>query len=180
MTLGVSFAYAAIAFPASFSFDLSSSRKRSAPHRATRTSSTWQPSASRSARTTRLRDSSGSKVPTSRTRGECCVTARERNDSMRTPMPVTADGPHLLVTNQHGDNRGDEAALRAMLDGLTSRVPDARFTVVHQFADKEPEIELPSQVELIPMFRSVVDVASLAVFAVLRKIGLRARFVLTP
>ena len=98
---------------------------------------------------------------------------------MRPSMPVTTDGPHLLVTNQHGDNRGDEAALRAMLEGLTARVPGARFTVVHQYADKTPAVTLPENVELVPMFRSLVDVALLGVYAVLRRVGLRPRFLLT-
>lgn len=51
-------------------------------------------------------------------------------------MPVPPDAPvHVLVVNQHGDNTGDEAALRAMLDGLAARVPNVRFTVLHQFRE---------------------------------------------
>lgn len=43
---------------------------------------------------------------------------------------------HVLIVNQHGDNRGDEAALHGMLSGI-SRANDGpvRYTVIHQFAD---------------------------------------------
>lgn len=46
---------------------------------------------------------------------------------------------HVLIVNQHGDNRGDEAALHGMLSGVSAdagaRGFDVRFTVIHQFAD---------------------------------------------
>ena len=42
---------------------------------------------------------------------------------------------HVVITNQHGDNRGDEAAMLAMLAGLEARLAPVRFTVIHQFAD---------------------------------------------
>lgn len=43
---------------------------------------------------------------------------------------------HVLVVNQHGDNRGDEAALHGMLSGITrANGGPLRFTVIHQFAD---------------------------------------------
>jgi colanic acid/amylovoran biosynthesis protein len=42
---------------------------------------------------------------------------------------------HVLVVNQHGDNRGDEAAMLAMLDALAARLAPVRFTVLHQFND---------------------------------------------
>jgi colanic acid/amylovoran biosynthesis protein len=50
---------------------------------------------------------------------------------------------HVLIVNQHGDNRGDEAALHGMLSGIT-RHSDApvRFTVIHQFADDGSAREL--------------------------------------
>lgn len=36
----------------------------------------------------------------------------------------------ILVVNQHGSNRGDEAACRAMLYGLKRFIPDAEFTIL--------------------------------------------------
>lgn len=64
----------------------------------------------------------------------------------------------VLVVNQHGDNRGDEAAMSAMLDGLAERLGDAagpvRFTVVHQFADPSSCVDTGHDVTWIPMRRS--------------------------
>ena len=50
---------------------------------------------------------------------------------------------HVLVVNQHGDNRGDEAALHGMLTGITRAVDgEVRFTIIHQFADDRSAREL--------------------------------------
>jgi len=50
---------------------------------------------------------------------------------------------HVLIVNQHGDNRGDEAALHGMLTGITRACDDpVRFTVIHQFADDRSAREL--------------------------------------
>ena len=49
----------------------------------------------------------------------------------------------MLIVNQHGDNRGDEAALHGMLTGITRECPEpVRFTVIHQFADDTSAREL--------------------------------------
>lgn len=58
---------------------------------------------------------------------------------------------HVLVVNQHGDNRGDEAALAAMLDGLEQRLAPVRFTVVHQFAEAASQVPLPHDITWLPM-----------------------------
>ena len=61
------------------------------------------------------------------------------------PSAPAVDGDpvvrHVLVVNQHGDNTGDEAALRAMLDGLADRLGPVRFTVLHQFREASSCIE---------------------------------------
>ena len=50
---------------------------------------------------------------------------------------------HVLIVNQHGDNRGDEAALHGMLTGITrSATGPVRFTVIHQFVDDRAAREL--------------------------------------
>ena len=50
---------------------------------------------------------------------------------------------HVLVVNQHGDNRGDEAALHGMLSGISrANGGPVRFTVIHQFADDRSAREL--------------------------------------
>jgi colanic acid/amylovoran biosynthesis protein len=98
---------------------------------------------------------------------------------MRAPMTAQTDGSHILVANQHGENRGDEAAMRGMLSSIAARVPDARFTVLTQLADRDLVIDVPERVEFLPMFRSAFDVASLAVFSMLLALRIRARFLLT-
>lgn len=50
---------------------------------------------------------------------------------------------HVLVVNQHGDNRGDEAALHGMLSGICrANGGPVRFTIIHQFADDRSAREL--------------------------------------
>jgi colanic acid/amylovoran biosynthesis protein len=66
----------------------------------------------------------------------------------------------VLVVNQHGDNRGDEAAMGTMLDGLAERLDDGagpvRFTVVHQFADPASCVATGHDVTWIPMRRTSI------------------------
>jgi polysaccharide pyruvyl transferase WcaK-like protein len=50
---------------------------------------------------------------------------------------------HVLIVNQHGDNRGDEAALHGMLSGVSAAADGpVRFTVIHQFANDHSAKEL--------------------------------------
>ena len=63
-------------------------------------------------------------------------TPRDRSPESSEGSVDSARGVrHVLVVNQHGDNTGDEAALRAMLDGLAQRLGPVRFTVLHQFRE---------------------------------------------
>ena len=49
----------------------------------------------------------------------------------------------VLVINQHGDNRGDEAALRAMLWGLErEHGAPIDFTIIHQFRRYDDDVPL--------------------------------------
>ncbi len=98
---------------------------------------------------------------------------------MRAPMSTSTNGPHVLIVNQHGENRGDEAAMRAMLTGIATHVPDVRFTVATQFADRDLTIRVDEPVVFLPMFRSVLDVVSISSFALLLAMGIRTKFVLT-
>jgi colanic acid/amylovoran biosynthesis protein len=83
---------------------------------------------------------------------------------------------HVVVVNQHGDNRGDEAALRGMLAGLHERLAPVRFTIVHQFGEPSSCVEVPYEVEWLPstMPRSVP--ARLVVTALLRWVRLPWRW----
>jgi colanic acid/amylovoran biosynthesis protein len=90
----------------------------------------------------------------------------------------TNESVRVLVVNQHGDNRGDEAALWAMLAGLEQRLGTVRFTVVHQFRNAEAGPALRPDVEWIPIRLPVVEAARLVIYLVLRVVGLRFHFVL--
>jgi colanic acid/amylovoran biosynthesis protein len=88
----------------------------------------------------------------------------------------------VLVVNQHGDNRGDEAALHGMLTGITRACADpVRFTVIHQFADDRSARGLASSsgfdVEWISLKLSPIEGLRLVVYlatrihAVLGRVG---------
>ncbi len=50
---------------------------------------------------------------------------------------------HVLIVNQHGDNRGDEAALHGMLTGISRAAGgEVRYTVIHQIAHDSSVREL--------------------------------------
>ena len=56
----------------------------------------------------------------------------------------------MLVVNQHGDNRGDEAAMLAMLDGLRARLGACRFTVVAQVQQPGAGFSVPDDTTFLP------------------------------
>lgn len=86
---------------------------------------------------------------------------------------------HVLVLNQHGDNRGDEAAFRAMFAGIEEQSPSpVRFTLLHQFAGGEARLEVPHRVRWISLVPSVTEAARMVLFALGLSIGLRWRGVL--
>lgn len=84
----------------------------------------------------------------------------------------------VLIINQHGDNRGDEAALDGMLRGLTEHFGTAHFTVVHQFANASAGPALRSDVTWIPHKISAIEALRLVVYAVLRVLRVRPKFLL--
>lgn len=57
----------------------------------------------------------------------------------------------MLVVNQHGDNTGDESALRAMLERLSVELGPTSFTVLHQFNERTSEVEVAQPVRWIPL-----------------------------
>lgn len=85
---------------------------------------------------------------------------------------------NVLIVNQHGDNRGDEAALEGMLQGLTEQLGHVQFTVVHQFANASAGTALRSDVEWIPHKISAFEALRLVLYAVARTLRLRPRFLL--
>lgn len=80
-------------------------------------------------------------------------------------------GPTILIVNQHGENRGDEAALRAMLDGFRRRLDDPRFTVVLEVRDRRLPVELGDDVTVLHELDLATGVVGLALYG----LGLRVR-----
>jgi colanic acid/amylovoran biosynthesis protein len=73
---------------------------------------------------------------------------------------------HILIVNQHGENRGDEAAMRAMLDGFERQLGDVRFTVLYQFQDRSLRLKFRQQVEALPIVLPPVEYLRAALFSV--------------
>jgi polysaccharide pyruvyl transferase WcaK-like protein len=57
----------------------------------------------------------------------------------------------VLIVNQHGENRGDEAAMRAMIKGLEKELGDVKITIVAQFQDTDLRLSFKQDVELLHM-----------------------------
>jgi colanic acid/amylovoran biosynthesis protein len=75
---------------------------------------------------------------------------------------VVARTLHVLVVNQHGDNTGDEAALRAMLDGMAARLGPVRFTVLHQFREPSSCVDVAHDVTWLSLVLPPAESAALA------------------
>lgn len=70
---------------------------------------------------------------------------------------------HLLIVNQHGDNRGDEAAMLGMFDVLCAQVGAASFTVLHQFQDPDESAKDGGHdVRFIALYPGIVPLLRLA------------------
>ena len=79
----------------------------------------------------------------------------------------------VVVLNQHGDNRGDEAAMAAMVRGLGGRLDAPSFTIVHQFNDEGSQIDLAHPVEYLGLRLPVLEYARLTLHTALRVVGLQ-------
>lgn len=86
---------------------------------------------------------------------------------------------HVMVLNQHGENRGDEAAMRAMIRGITRELgQDVEFDVVVQFRDRNLSIFFKEVVRLHPIFPSVVQAIGLVFYACAKAVKINLRFLL--
>jgi len=93
---------------------------------------------------------------------------------------VASESRHVLIVNQHGDNRGDEAALDAMLHGIESRLGAVQFTVIHQMRNAASVRTMRPDVELITLRLPVTEAVRLVLFLVFRVLGIKMRFLLGP
>ena len=92
---------------------------------------------------------------------------------MRSPRPLTtmdtrSTGHNILVVNHHGDNRGDEAALRGLAEGMRRHLGDIRLTVIHQYSDPGSEVALQVPVRYLSMRLGVLGFAALTAYTALR------------
>ena len=88
------------------------------------------------------------------------------------------DKPHVLVVNQHGDNRGDEAALLAMCSGIEAELGPTQFTVIHQFNNAAAGPMLRLDAQWITLKLPVGEAIRFVVYLTLRIFRLRPQFLL--
>jgi polysaccharide pyruvyl transferase WcaK-like protein len=88
------------------------------------------------------------------------------------------DKPHVLVVNQHGDNRGDEAALLAMCSGIEAELGPTEFTVIHQFNNAAAGPVLRPDARWITLRLPIVEAIRYVIFLVFRVLKLRPYFLL--
>lgn len=88
------------------------------------------------------------------------------------------DKPHVLVVNQHGDNRGDEAALLAMCSGIEAELGPTQFTVIHQFNNAAAGPMLRPDAQWITLKLPVGEAIRFVVYLALRIFRLRPQFLL--
>lgn len=92
---------------------------------------------------------------------------------------ASLESVHVLILNQHGNNRGDEAAFRAVFAGIEEHSSDpVTFTVLHQFRGGVVEVDVPQNVRWIALVPSMGGALRLALFALGLFLGVRWRWIL--
>lgn len=87
----------------------------------------------------------------------------------------------VLIINQHGENRGDEAAMRAMIRGLDLELGGGvQFDVAVQFRDRSLVIPFQQSVQLHHMVMPIGQIALLVIYTIGLAAGIDARFLLSP
>lgn len=77
---------------------------------------------------------------------------------------------HILIVNQHGENRGDEAAMRAMLAAFAEELGDVEFTLLYQFQDRSLRLSFREEVRDLPIVIPPMEGLGLVMFS-LAKLG---------
>lgn len=85
---------------------------------------------------------------------------------------------HILIINQHGENRGDEAAMRAMLARFHETLGEVRFTLLYQFRDRQLRLEFEETVDSYPIVLPLTHYLRAAVFSLGISIGIEIRALL--
>ena len=87
---------------------------------------------------------------------------------------------HILIINQHGENRGDEAAMRAMLAAFAAEVPGVTFTLLYQFRDRALRLRFKESVEDLPIVLPATSYLRGAIFTLFKAVGMDAQSLLPP
>ena len=85
---------------------------------------------------------------------------------------------HILIINQHGENRGDEAAQRGMLEGIASELGETRFTMICQYRDRRLNIPFDQEVITLPMLIPLTEFCTGLLYILLRHLKLDLKFFL--
>jgi|GEM_PF-707852 len=85
---------------------------------------------------------------------------------------------NILIVNQHGENRGDEAAMRAMLDGISQYYPNSHFTLVCQFMQRDLTIDFKEDTTILPMLIPAIELPGLFIYIIFKSIGISLPFIL--
>ena len=86
---------------------------------------------------------------------------------------------HILIVNQHGENRGDESAMRAMINGLETAIGNVKFTVIVQFQDTNLIIPFREDVTMLHKKMSYVTFLGLVIYSIFHWLGVKLPFLLT-
>jgi colanic acid/amylovoran biosynthesis protein len=84
----------------------------------------------------------------------------------------------IVIANQHGENRGDEAAMRAMLAAFTEELGDVEFTILYQFRDKELRLDFKERVTALPIIIPPIEALGLLAYAGARGLSIHPRRIL--
>lgn len=81
----------------------------------------------------------------------------------------------FLIVNQHGENRGDEAAMRGMIRAIDARYPGSSFVVLAQIRGRALELSFdPQRVRLESMLLRPHEGLSLLAYAASASLGARS------
>jgi polysaccharide pyruvyl transferase WcaK-like protein len=87
---------------------------------------------------------------------------------------------HVLIANQHGENRGDEAAMRAMLQQFVEKLGEVRFTLLYQFRDRSLRLDFEEEVDDLPIVLPFVDYLRMGAYGLGLLMGLDLASLLSP
>lgn len=80
-------------------------------------------------------------------------------------MSDIGETKHVLIVNQHGENRGDESAMRAMINSFEKKFGKVKFTVIAQFRDKNLDIKFNQNVKILHMIMPIHHAIGMVIYS---------------